>query len=85
MEDGATRYPVTRQQTRTYNADPIVTGGHSSLTKPFLADYSITIKQWPANGLSHLTPYEKITSLPGRITWRPAFTQPVEVARKDML
>jgi hypothetical protein len=50
MEDGATRCPVTRQQTRTYNADPIVTGGHSSLTKPFLADYSITIKQWPING-----------------------------------
>lgn len=44
------RYPVTRQQTRTYNADPIVTGGHSSYTKPFLAVYSITIKQWSING-----------------------------------
>ena len=44
------RYPVTRQQTRTYHADHIVTGDCSSYTKPFLADYSITIKQWPING-----------------------------------
>jgi len=44
------RYPVTWQQTRPYNADPIVTGDHSSNTKPFLANYSITIKQWSTNG-----------------------------------
>jgi hypothetical protein len=83
-EDGAMRYPVTRQQARTYNADHIVTGGHSSLTKPSLAHYSITIKQWPKTFLSHLTPCAKITSPPGRIMWRPAFTPTVEVPRKDI-
>lgn len=50
LSHGAMRYLVTRQQTRTYNADPIVTGDLSSYTKPFLADYSITIKQWSTNG-----------------------------------
>ena len=50
VASGAMRCPVTRQQTRTYNADHIETGGHSSYTKPPLADYFITIKQQPTNG-----------------------------------